>query len=87
MSKRLKIDIYTSRFDPVSVRIKGLLDHRKLDYNEFDVEKDEFFHEVMRKRSGGNTSIPQVFINGFAIGSMEELEAYFAASAKPGSAL
>ena len=41
----------------------------------------------MRNRSGGNTSIPQVFINGFAIGSMEELEAYFAASAKPGSAL
>ncbi len=84
--KRLKIDIYTSRFDPSSVRIKGLLDHCQLDYNEFDVEKDEFSFEVMRRRSGGNTTIPQVFINGLAIGGFEELETYLAGFRRRGPA-
>jgi glutaredoxin 3 len=79
MPKKPKIDIYTSRFDPTSIRIKGLLDHCKLDYNEFDVEKDEFFRQVMHKRSGGNVSIPQVFIDGLSIGSFEDLEAYLSA--------
>jgi glutaredoxin-related protein len=32
----------------------------------------------MRKRSGGRTSVPQVFINGQAIGGYEGLEGYLA---------
>jgi glutaredoxin len=32
----------------------------------------------MRKRSGGRTSVPQVFINGRAVGGYEELVGYLA---------
>jgi glutaredoxin 3 len=78
MPPNLKIDIYTSRFDPECIRAKGLLDRVRLDYNEYDVELDEFHREIMRKRSGGRTSVPQVFINGRAVGGYEELVGYLA---------
>ena len=67
MPPNLKIDIYTSRFNPECIRAKGLLDRTGVDYNEFDVDLDEFHREIMKKRSGGRTSVPQVFINGKAI--------------------
>jgi glutaredoxin 3 len=90
MPPNLKIDIYTSRFDPECIRAKGLLDRCGVDYNEFDVDRDEFHREIMRKRSGGRTSVPQVFINGQAIGGYEGLEGYLAsqgsqAKGTPGS--
>ncbi len=78
MPPNLKIDIYTSRFDPNCMRAKGLLDRGGLDYNEFDVENDDFNREVMRKRSGGRTSLPQIFINGRSIGGFEELAGFLA---------
>jgi glutaredoxin 3 len=78
MPPNLKIDIYTSRFDPQCIRAKGLLDRGGLDYNEYDVDLDEFHREIMRKRSGGRTSVPQVFINGRAVGGYDELAGYLA---------
>jgi glutaredoxin 3 len=86
MAPNLKIDIYTSRFDPECIRAKGLLDRRGLDYNEFDVDLDEFHREIMRKRSGGRTSLPQVFINGRGIGGREELEGYLSGLGASGTA-
>jgi glutaredoxin 3 len=83
MPPNLKIDIYTSRFDPNCMRAKGLLDRGGLDYNEFDVENDDFNREVMRKRSGGRTSLPQIFINGRAIGGFEELAGFLATLDSP----
>ena len=59
MPPNLKIDIYTSRFNPECIRAKGLLDRTGVDYNEFDVDLDEFHREIMRKRSGGRTSVPR----------------------------
>ena len=84
MPQALKIDIYTSRFNPDSIRAKGLLDRRRLEYNEFDVELDEFNRNVMEKRTGGRTSVPQIFINGRAIGGLEELQGFLAASGEIG---
>ena len=89
MPPNLKIDIYTSRFNPECIRAKGLLDRTGVDYNEFDVDLDEFHREIMTKRSGGRTSVPQVFINGKAIGGFDGLEGYLASlgggSAGPGA--
>jgi glutaredoxin 3 len=79
MPPTLKIDIYTSRFEPQSILAKGLLDRYRLDYNEFDVELDDFNRQLMVKRSGGRHTLPQIFINGRAIGGLPELEGYLAA--------
>ena len=84
MPQTLKIDIYTSRFDPECIRTKGLLDRVGLFYNEFDVDLDEFHREIMRKRSGGSTTVPQVFINGRAIGGFEGLAGYLASQGTTG---
>lgn len=77
--RSLKIDLYTSRFDVQCIRAKGLLDRKGLEYNEYDMDLDDFNREVMLKRSGGQTSLPQIFINGRAIGGFEELSSLIAA--------
>ena len=43
-------------------------------YNEFIIDNYEIKKEVMLKRSGGRTSVPQIFIDGIAIGGYVELQ-------------
>jgi glutaredoxin 3 len=74
-----KIDLYTSRFDVQCILAKGLLDRKGLEYNEYDVEHDDFNRDVMRKRSGGETTLPQIFINGRCVGGLEGLSDWLAA--------
>ncbi len=57
------------------MKAKALLDHKGVTYNEFFVDRDEQIRAVMVKRSGGRSSVPQIFINGRPIGGFEELEA------------
>ena len=68
-----KVDIYTYRFSPDCIRAKGLLDRLGVTYNEFIIDDDEINKEVMMKRSGGRTSVPQIFIDCIAIGGYGEL--------------
>ncbi|WP_315859148.1 MULTISPECIES: glutaredoxin domain-containing protein [unclassified Cyanobium] len=69
-----KVEIYTYRFSSDCVRAKGLLDRLGLTYNEFIIDDDEINNLAMMKRSGGCTSVPQIFIDGIAIGGYAELE-------------
>ncbi|MEB3331249.1 MAG: glutaredoxin 3 [Synechococcaceae cyanobacterium] len=68
-----KVDIYTSRFCPNSMRAKGLLDRKGIIYNEFFVDSDDANREVMVKRANGQNSLPQIFIGGRHIGGFEQL--------------
>jgi glutaredoxin 3 len=79
LARSLKIDLYTSRFDVQCILAKGLLDRKGLEYNEYDVEQDDLNREVMRKRSGGETTLPQIFINGRFVGGLEGLSGLIAA--------
>ncbi|MFM7733815.1 MAG: glutaredoxin domain-containing protein [Cyanobium sp.] len=72
LARSLKIDLYTSRFDVQCILTKGLLDRKGLEYNEYDVE-DDFNREVMLKRAGGETTLPQIFVNGRSVGGLEGL--------------
>ena len=71
--RSLVIDLYSSRFDVQCIRAKALFDRKGLEYNEYDVESDRANHAMMLKRTGGETSLPQIFINGRSIGGFEEL--------------
>jgi glutaredoxin 3 len=73
--QQAKVDVYTSRFSPQCMKAKALLDHKGVTYNEFFVDRDEQIRAVMVKRSGGRTTVPQIFINGRPVGGFEELEA------------
>jgi glutaredoxin 3 len=50
------------------------LDRLGVTYNEFIIDDDEINKEVMMKRTGGRTSVPQIFIDGIAIGGYVELQ-------------
>ncbi|MEI7667187.1 MAG: glutaredoxin domain-containing protein [Synechococcaceae cyanobacterium ELA263] len=74
-SQKAKVDVYTSRFSPECMKVKALLDRKEVTYNEFFVDRDEQSRTVMLKRTGGRTSVPQIFINGRPVGGFEELDA------------
>ena len=70
-----KVDLYRRRFSADCMRAKALLDRKGVTYNEFIIDSDDESRQVMLQRSGGNSSVPQIFINGRAIGGTEQLEA------------
>lgn len=66
------IEIYSTQQCPYCVRAKALLDAKGLEYEEIDVSGD---HQVMQRmiRRSGQRTVPQVFINGEAVGGYEQL--------------
>jgi glutaredoxin 3 len=69
-----KVEIYTFRFSSDCIRAKGLLDRLGVTYNEYIIDDDDLNRDVMMKRSGGQTSVPQIFIDGKGIGGYNELQ-------------
>lgn len=74
-----KVDLYRHRFSADCMRAKALLDRKGVTYSEFIIDSDDESRQVMLQRSGGDSSVPQIFINGRAIGGTEQLEALDAA--------
>ena len=68
-----EIDIYTQDWCPYCVRAKQVLDGKGATYNEIDAPGGTAAREEARQRSGGRTSVPQIFINGQHIGGCDEL--------------
>ncbi len=66
------IEIYTTSYCPYCQRAKALLDRKGVTYQEIDVERDTARREEMMARSGRRT-VPQIFINGEAIGGCDDL--------------
>ena len=69
------VEVYTTPSCPYCVRAKRLLSERGIAYREVDVAADEILRDDMVRRSGGLRTVPQVFIDGRAIGGFEELAA------------
>ena len=69
-----KVEIYTYRFSSDCIRAKGLLDRLGVTYNEFIIDDDPINNLAMMKRTRGRTSVPQIFIDGIAIGGYVELQ-------------
>ena len=73
MTSAAKVEIYTSMFCGYCVRAKRLLSAKGIDFKEQDVTADQDGRQLMMQRSGGCTSVPQIFINGDHIGGCDEL--------------
>lgn len=65
------VTIYTTPFCPYCVRAKKLLDAKQVNYQEIDVS-DRALRPQMTEITGG-TTVPQIIINGQAIGGCDEL--------------
>jgi glutaredoxin 3 len=69
-----KVVMYTTQFCPHCVRAKALLTHKGVAFEEIDVGRDALIRTKMIEESGRRT-VPQIFINGSAIGGFDELHA------------
>ena len=67
------VEIYTTDFCGFCHRALQLLKSRDIKYTQYDVTLDRKGREVMSSRAGGETSVPQIFINDIHIGGSDEL--------------
>ncbi len=56
-------------------RAKALLERKGIAYREIDVTNDEALRREAIERSGGRTTVPQIFIGGVSIGGSDALHA------------
>jgi glutaredoxin 3 len=62
---------------PYCVRAKALFDKLGVSYKIVDVSTDTAIRQNMVNRSGGRTSVPQIFIDDTHIGGCDDLYALY----------
>ena len=67
------VEIYVKTFCSYCFRAKRLLDSKGIEYKEHLVVYGGPEKQEMIKRSGGRTTVPQIFVDGRHIGDCEEL--------------
>ncbi|QXK91636.1 glutaredoxin 3 [Neoehrlichia mikurensis] len=73
----LKIVIYTKSFCPYCTKAKILFNKKNVPFKEIDITNDEQARNEMIKNSGGNMTVPQIFIDGKHIGGCDDLYAAY----------
>lgn len=68
-----RVEIYTKSFCGYCFRAKRLLDSKGIEYQEHAVHYGGPERQEMIQRSGGRTTVPQIFIDGRHIGGCDEL--------------
>ena len=74
-----KIEIYSSLLCGYSYRAKQLLESKGVEFEDIDIMLKPGLRAEMVERSGGRTSVPQIFVDGQHLGNCEELYALEAA--------
>lgn len=70
-----KIEIYTQDFCPYCARALRLLKDKGVDFTEIHAPGGSAERQTAIERSGGKTSVPQIFIDGQGIGGCDDLMA------------
>ncbi len=70
-----QVEIYTIRFCPYCERAKALLGRKGVAFEETDAPSGSAARKAAVERSGGRTTVPQIFIDGAAVGGCDELMA------------
>jgi glutaredoxin-like protein len=71
----LDVTVFTREGCEYCVRAKGLLRDAGIDFEELVLNRD--YSEATLRAVSGQSTVPQVFINGDYIGGAEDLERYF----------
>jgi glutaredoxin-like protein len=74
--KPKSVTIFTREGCEFCIRAKGMLNDAGMDYEELVLNRD--FTEATIRAISGESTVPQVFIDGNRIGGSEALEQYFA---------
>lgn len=70
-----KIEIYTQPGCPYCVRAVTLLEEKGVSFEEIDAPHGTQERADAIRRSGGSTTVPQIFIGGKAVGGCTDLMA------------
>ncbi|MEO8618344.1 MAG: glutaredoxin 3 [Sphingomicrobium sp.] len=68
-----EVEIYTKSTCPYCIRAKRMLDMKGVNYREYDVARDRALLSEMLERSGGRSTVPQIFVDGRHIGGCDDL--------------
>ena len=74
-----KVEIYTKFMCPYCARALKLLSSKGIEAEDFDVTMGGPKKAEMVERSGGRTTMPQIFIDGHHVGGSDDLAALEAA--------
>lgn len=77
-AKPVNVTVFSREGCPFCVRAKGMLSDAGMSYEEMVLNRD--FTEATIRAVSGETTVPQVFIDGERIGGSEALEQYIAQS-------
>ena len=70
-----KIEIYTRDFCGFCATAKQLLEQEGLDYQEYNIWRENDKKDEMLSRANGQTTVPQIFINDHHLGGCDDLMA------------
>ena len=68
-----KVEIYSKWTCPFCVRAKRLLEMKKIAYEEIAIDMDSAARAAMIERTGGRSTVPQIFIDGRHVGGCDDL--------------
>ncbi|MDP4527582.1 glutaredoxin 3 [Alkalimonas delamerensis] len=71
--------IYTKAYCPFCVRAIALLKSKQVSFQEIRIDVQPELRPQMIEKSGGRTTVPQIFINDHPIGGCDDLVALEAA--------
>ena len=69
------VEIYTQPWCPYCARALALLRKKGVAVTEIDAPHGTAEREEAIRRSGGRTSVPQIFVNGSLVGGCDDLVA------------
>ena len=69
------VEIYTQDWCPYCARAKHILEGKGIAFREIEAPHGSAARQEAAQRSGGHTTMPQIFINGRHIGGCDELQA------------
>jgi glutaredoxin 3 len=69
------IEIYTQDWCPYCARAKQILERKGVAYQEIDAPRGSAARHEATERSGGRSSVPQIFVDGQHLGGCDELMA------------
>lgn len=67
--------LYTSPRCGYCAAAKGLLNAKGVAFSEVDVSRDPGRRKEMVERSGGGSTVPQIFIGDFHVGGFDDMNA------------
>ncbi|CAK0766238.1 glutaredoxin 3 [uncultured Gammaproteobacteria bacterium] len=68
-----KVEIYTKPTCPYCLRAKATLLAKGIRFEEIDIVARPDRRQEMTARAGGRTTVPQIFIDGKAVGGCDDL--------------